>query len=112
MNYLITVSNDGPAAAHNVVLTNPVPSGASFLGITTNRGTCAKPSKGVINCFLGDLAKDGNAGSAVSLKLTAKVGRTVTNLASAYSTANASGPATDDPDTTNNSASVTTAVTK
>jgi uncharacterized repeat protein (TIGR01451 family) len=112
VTYLITVSNEGPATAHNVVLTNPLPSGASFLGITTNRGSCAKPSKGVITCSLGDLAKDGTAGSAVSLKLTAKVGRTVTNLASAYSTANASGPATPDQDPTNNSASVITAITK
>ncbi len=112
VTYLITVSNVGPSTAHNVVLSNPVPSGVKFLGVTTSQGTCGKPSRGTITCWLGDLAKDGSAGSVATLKLTAQVGSTVTNLASAYSTADAFGSATADPDTSNNWAWLTTTVAR
>jgi uncharacterized repeat protein (TIGR01451 family) len=112
VTYLITVSNVGPSTAHNVVLSNPVPSGVKFLGVTSSQGTCGKPSRDTITCSLGDLAKDGSAGSVITIKLTAKVGSTVTNLASAYSTADAFGSATADPDTSNNWAWLTTTVAK
>jgi uncharacterized repeat protein (TIGR01451 family) len=111
VTYLITVSNVGPDTAHNVVLTDPVPSGSKFVGITTTQGTCGKPSKGAISCSLGDLAKDDSAGSTLTVKLTVKAGSNVTDLATAYSTANGSGPATADPDTSNNWTSLTTSVT-
>jgi len=111
VTYLITVSNLGPDTAHNVVLTNPIPAGSRFVGISTTRGTCAKPSRGSISCSLGDLAKDDSGVSALSVKLTVKAGSTVTDLASASSTTNGAGAATADPDTSNNWTSLTTTVT-
>lgn len=114
--YTITVSNAGPSTAHNVVLTSAVPAGAWFLGVTTTRGTCAHPSsgasKGTISCSLGDLASGGNVGAAVSLKVSAKAGSTITDVASAYSTADGAGAATPDPNTSNNWVSENTTVTK
>jgi hypothetical protein len=87
-----------------------VPSGGQLLGITTSQGTCAKPAKGTVSCSLGDLASGGSAGSVVTIKIMAKAGSTLTDLASAYSTADAAGPATPDPDTSNNWATFTTSV--
>ena len=46
------------------------------------------------------------------VKIDAKVGSTVANVVSAESTANGAGPATADPQGSNNSASLVTAVTK
>ena len=48
----------------------------------------------------------------VSVKITAKIGGTITDIASAYSTANSAGPATFDPDTSNNWKSLSATVTK
>jgi uncharacterized repeat protein (TIGR01451 family) len=111
--YVITVSNAGPNTAHNVVLTDPIPSGASFLGVSTSKGTCTPPKKGApVRCALGDLVSGNNALSAVSVKITAAVGSTVANIVSAESTANGAGPATADPQGSNNSASLITTVTK
>jgi uncharacterized repeat protein (TIGR01451 family) len=112
VTYVITVSNAGPSAAHNVVMSDPTPTGASFAGVSATRGTCVVSKAGRISCFLGDLAAGGSSGSVVSVKLTAKIGSTVSNLASAYSTTDGAGPATADPDTSNNWATLTTAVAK
>jgi uncharacterized repeat protein (TIGR01451 family) len=110
ISYLITVSNAGPSTAHNVVLSDPVPAGVNFVGATTSKGTCSH-SGGTVKCALGDLASGGSAGSAVNVKITARVGGTITNIASAYSTANNAGPATFDPNTSNNWQPLTTHVT-
>ena len=116
VTYVTTVSNAGPSVAHNVVLNDPLPSGASFIAVGTTHGTCSHPSagasKGTISCSLGDLASGGSTGGTVTIKITAKFGSTVANLASAYSTTDNAGPATPDPDMSNNIASVSTKVTK
>lgn len=116
VTYVTTVSNAGPSTAHNVVLTDAVPSGASFLAVSTTRGTCSHPSvgakQGTISCSLGDLASGGSTAGTITIKVIAKTGSTVANLASANSIADNAGPATSDPDSTNNTASVSTSVTK
>ena len=112
VTYLITVSNAGPNTAHNVVLTNPVPAGSSFVGVTTTKGTCTPPKKNaLITCALGDLVSGENALSGVSIKITAKAGSTLANVFSAQSTADGAGAATLDPQGSNNSASLVTVVT-
>jgi uncharacterized repeat protein (TIGR01451 family) len=113
VSYLITVSNAGPDTAHNVVLTNPIPSGATFLGVSTSKGACTPPKKGgPITCALGDLTVGGGSSNSVSVKVSAKAGSNVLNIVSANSTANGAGSATADPQSSNNSASLSTAVTK
>jgi uncharacterized repeat protein (TIGR01451 family) len=113
ITYVITVSNAGPSSAHNVVLTDPIDVGASLLGANSTKGSCTVSGKsGTVSCSFGDLAGGGSVGSTVSVKVTAKVGSTIANLASAYSTADAAGAATQDPDTSNTWAALNTSVTK
>ena len=113
ISYVITVSNTGPDTAHNVVLTNPVPSGASFVGVSSTKGTCTPPRRGgPITCALGDLAASSNALSSISVKVMAKAGSNIADVVSAQSTANGSGDATPDPQPSNNSASLNTTITK
>jgi uncharacterized repeat protein (TIGR01451 family) len=113
VTYVITVSNAGPDTAHNVVLTDPVPAGASFVSATTTAGSCTAPRRGVpIRCALGDLASSSNAVSTASVRITAKVGSTIANVVSARSTDDGAGLATPDPEGSNNTASLITTITK
>jgi uncharacterized repeat protein (TIGR01451 family) len=113
VSYVITVSNAGPDTAHNVVLTDPVPSGASFVGVSSTKGSCTPPRRGgPIACALGDLGASSNALSSVSVRVIAKAGSNIANVLSAQSTANGAGGATPDPQPSNNSASLSTTITK
>jgi len=115
VTYVITVSNTGPDTAHNVVLSDPVPAGATFLGVTTTAGSCTGPRvgrQGPIRCALGDLVSGGSALSSTAVKVAAKVGSTLANVVSAQSTADGTGSATPDPQGSNNTASLITHVTK
>ncbi len=113
VTYLITESNAGPNTAHNVVLSNPVPpSGSSFVGVTTTKGVCTPPKKGRTHHVCARRPRSGsNALSGVSIKITAKAGSNLANVVSAQSTANGAGPATLDPQPSNNSVSLITLVT-
>jgi len=114
LSYTVTVANSGADTAHNVVLNNSIPAGASLAGVSTTKGTCALPSKKnpAISCALGNLAAGGNALVTVSVRVTAKAGSTVAGTASANSTQDGAGAATADPNPSNNSASLATTVTK
>jgi uncharacterized repeat protein (TIGR01451 family) len=107
--YVVTVTNHGPSSASNVVLTDSLSSGATSTGASASQGTC-QVGKGSVTCSLGTLASGGSAGSVVSIKVVAKVGSAITNLASAASKKTRTAPATPDPDTSNNWASMTTTV--
>lgn len=109
ITYVISVANNGPSSASNVVLTDSVSSGGSYAGANASQGTC-QLIKGSVSCSLGTLASGGTAGSVVSIRITAKVGSAITNLASASSKKTKTAPATPDPDTSNNWASWTTTV--
>jgi uncharacterized repeat protein (TIGR01451 family) len=115
VTYFETISNAGPSTAHNVILKNPVPSGAAFLAASTTRGQCSTPRvgrTGTITCTLGELASTDSATSAVTIKITAKVGSTISDIASAYSTDDNQGTATPDPNTSNNVTTLSTTITK
>jgi len=111
--YIVTVSNTGDTA-HNVVLGVPVPVGASFQGVTTTKGNCTPPARKnpTISCALGDIAGASNAHITVTLKMTAKAGSSIADVVTANSTADGAGPATPDPNTSNNSAALSTTITK
>ena len=115
--FLLTVSNDGPSTALNVVMTAQVPIGTRFVGVTTTRGSCSHPASGnttgTITCALGDLAAGGTALDSVALKITLNSkGGSIVTTASANSTASGATPATPDPNQANNTASLTTTATK
>ena len=68
--YAITVTNDGPAEAAGVTVTDALPSGVSFVSVISTQGTCRGGKS--ITCNLGTLA------SGSSATVTLRVNRTNT----------------------------------
>ena len=104
--YDIVVSNNGPSDAQNASLTDPLPSGTTFVSATTDTGTCSS-NGGALACAFGTLP----AGEAANVKLTVllasslAVQTTLTNTTTATST-------TPDPSPANATASATTTVVR
>jgi uncharacterized repeat protein (TIGR01451 family)/fimbrial isopeptide formation D2 family protein len=95
VTYTLTVTNHGPDAAQDVVLTDPLPTGETYLGDDAGCTTAAQ----TVTCALGEIAD----GASRTVHLRVRVGVTlgeqiVTNTAEVTS-------ATGDPDTNNNLAS-------
>jgi uncharacterized repeat protein (TIGR01451 family) len=105
--YLLTVHNAGPSTATNVVLTDNLPFGTQFSSVTPSQGTCTPPGKKgtAVTCHLGDIASGGSPSSGVTLKLTAKGPANLISVASVASDVT-------DPNTSNNTASFITKLTK
>ena len=59
IHYTLSVSNAGPETALNVVLTDDLPVGVSYVSATPNQGSCGEGS-GVVTCNLGDLPIGGS----------------------------------------------------
>jgi uncharacterized repeat protein (TIGR01451 family) len=91
ITYTVTVTNSGPAAAHNVVVTDAIPSSITGATATPSQGSCS----GSFTCSLGDIA----SGSSATVTIHGTVstsGSSVSNTASASSD-------NPDPDSSNNS---------
>ncbi|MGD2157840.1 MAG: Ig-like domain-containing protein [Anaerolineales bacterium] len=99
--YSLMVSNNGPDAADNIVLTDSLPGSTTFASAIPDQGSCDEMA-GVVTCNLGILA--GNDSAGITITATTSVTGTLTNNASVTSD-------TLDPHATNNSASEDTAVT-
>ena len=72
LTYTITVTNKGPDFATNVLVTDSVPPGATFVSVDSAGAPCRQPQVGglgVINCFLPQL----NKGATWTVKMTVKV---------------------------------------
>jgi uncharacterized repeat protein (TIGR01451 family) len=108
-NYAVTVTNAGPNDATNVVLTDTLPAGAGFQSASVPAGwACTFPrrNKGnTVTCTVSSMA----ANTSASLTLFVTVGSTKGPL---IDTAHVSSGSPTDPDTSNNSATATTNVTK
>ncbi len=83
VTYTISVKNNGPAQATNVMLSDTVPAGATIGSAQASQGTCSAPANGVMSCALGTLAA--SASATVSFGATATSGGTLTNTASVSS---------------------------
>ena len=59
LSYRITVTNNGPAVATNVSVTDTLPSGVNFVSATTTQGYCSGTAS--VNCNLGSLAVGSSA---------------------------------------------------
>ena len=98
--YTITVKNNGPHIALDVVVTDTLPASVTYVSDTDTCNTAALP---VLTCSLGDLT----SGSTRSFTITVTVGSsgtgTITNTASVSGVAN-------DPTPSNNSATAETLV--
>ena len=96
--YTIVVTNNGPAAATGVTVTDDVSAlGVTVNSVTPSQGTCSAPPS--ISCSLGGLAPGGTA--TITLDVTKTAGGTLTNSASASA-------AESDPNAANNSTDDTT----
>lgn len=100
VTYTVKVTNNGPAAASGVTMTDTLPSSVTFGSASASQGSCSN-SAGKVTCSLGSLAVGGSA--TVTITVTPNTVGTVTNTATVSSSA-------PDPNTANNSASATTQV--
>ncbi len=55
LTYTIVVTNDGPATATDVVVTDTLPSGVVFVSAEPSVGTCTRDGA-ILTCPLGDMA--------------------------------------------------------
>ena len=99
LTYRLVVTNNGPALATNVNLTDTLPSGVSFGSASTTQGSCS--GNGPVNCAIGTLAN--GASAVVTIVVTPATAGQVTNTASVT----ASEP---EPDATNNTATLITVI--
>ena len=80
VTYTVSVTNNGPDTASNVVLTDNLPGGVSFISATPGQGSCSEAG-GVVTCDLDDLVNGAtvqvtivvNAPTAGPLPNTARV---------------------------------------
>ncbi len=102
LTYTITVTNDGPSTATNVVMTDTLPTGVTFTSATSSQGTVAN-NAGVVTGTLGTLAPNASATITLIVGVNAATRGTITNNASVQAT---------EPEvtTTNNSASQETVI--
>ena len=100
LTYTVTVTNHGPNIAQTVLLTDTMPTGATFNFATINQGSCgiAFPT---LACQLGSINPGGTV--VLTIRMTPNSPGTITNHAVATT-------ATSDPNTNNNSASGDTTV--
>jgi uncharacterized repeat protein (TIGR01451 family) len=110
LTYTAVVRNAGPQPAQGVVLTDPLPAGVSFVSASRspNAGTLTTPqgSNLTVTWNVGTLASGQSATLTVVVKVIAKAGATINNIASASSSS------TVDPNPGNNSATVSSLVAK
>jgi uncharacterized repeat protein (TIGR01451 family) len=100
--YSFTVSNTGSGSAAGVNLSDPIPSGVTFVSCTTTTGTCAN-SAGTFTASLGSLAPASGATVTLTVTVTAPAGTVIGNTANVTTT-------TPEPNVSNNAASVSTTV--
>ncbi len=67
VEYTITVTNSGPQDASNVVVTDVIPTGTTFVSATASQGSCSGTT--TVVCNLGAIANGGTA--TISLIVTA-----------------------------------------
>ncbi|GAA4888348.1 hypothetical protein GCM10023237_02020 [Streptomyces coeruleoprunus] len=106
LTYTVTVRNDGPSNAENVVLRDTLPAEGRFVSATPSRGSCTVPPVGstdTVRCSLGTLANTSQATTQIVVTVRAPAGGTVTNTATVTSS-------TPDPDQADNTATIRTPV--
>jgi uncharacterized repeat protein (TIGR01451 family) len=99
LTYRLIVTNKGPSPATNVVATDNLPIGINFVSATPTQGFCSGTT--TVTCNLGSLAQ--NAFAVISIVVVPQSAGTLTNNASIAGSEN-------DPDMTDNSASLQTVV--
>jgi uncharacterized repeat protein (TIGR01451 family) len=75
LTYTIVVGNNGPDAATEVTLADPLPVDTTFVSVSTTKGTCTGGA--LISCSLGTVAKGETV--TITLVVTANKAGTITN---------------------------------
>lgn len=96
LSYTLEVSNNGPSDATDVIMTDVLPTGVTFVSSTPDPPTCTE-SGGMVTCDLDTMASGAN--ESVSIVVTVEISAAVmiTNTASVTATE-------PDPDPSNNTA--------
>ena len=100
LTYLITVQNVSGTTANDVVITDPLPAGTSFISCVVSQGSCSE-SSGTVTANIGTLAP--GASAVLTLKVSAPQGDPcgpITNVATVT--------ATNDSNAANNTAQAVT----
>lgn len=97
-DYIVTIRNDGPSPAREVVFDYKLPANATFLSHSSTQGKCTGTS--VINCKLGVIPN--KASAIVTIKVIPKVAGRLDNYSGTYSVF------TLDPNILNNNGSAST----
>ena len=88
VSYTLTLTNSGPSPATGATITDPLPTGLSFVSATSSQGSCSASGQTVV-CSLGTLAAGGTALVTLNANVApSAAGTTVQNTA----TASASDP--------------------
>jgi uncharacterized repeat protein (TIGR01451 family) len=103
LTYTLSVNNNGPNTATNVVVSDPLPGGTTFGSCSSSQGSCSLQGNSVV-ANLGDIKSPGFASVTIRVIVTAPGNSTITNTAVVSSD-------TPDTSTANNTVSVTTNVT-
>jgi uncharacterized repeat protein (TIGR01451 family) len=99
LTYAVQVTNHGPDAATDAVLTDPLPAGLTLVSATSTVGSCDGTDP--VRCDLGTLPAQQEA--TVTIRVTPNAAGTITNSAQVSA-------ATADPDGSNNNGTATTEV--
>ncbi|QDT06501.1 Large cysteine-rich periplasmic protein omcB precursor [Rubripirellula lacrimiformis] len=103
LTYTVTVVNNGPSVATNVVVTDTLPSGVTFTSGTGPTGSALSASSGVVTVNGGDLASGASLSFTIVATINSGVSVTQTNTAVAATD-------TNETNTANNTATAATTV--
>lgn len=101
--YTLQITNNGPATAQNVIVTDPLPAEVTFTSVSTTQGTCSQTG-GTVSCSLGNIGVSGLV--LVTINVNASVFSSSTN-ATNIATVSAD---TSDPDLLNNSSTAVSTI--
>jgi uncharacterized repeat protein (TIGR01451 family) len=105
LQYTLQITNNGPAAAQGVTVSDPLPAQVTYASVSTTQGTCAyTASTTTVSCSLGTVTVGGLAIITINVNANTFSSSTLsTNTATVSAT-------TGDPNLTNNTASVTSTI--
>lgn len=102
LTYTLTVTNNGPASATDVTVTDPLPDNVTYLSSSSSQGTCSQAG-GTVTCLLGTMAVSPPTATVTIVTLAGAPG-------TASNTASVTADQTD-PNTSNNSSSQNETIT-